>query len=138
MMGGWIRAIVTMAGLALAVTGCRAPVGVDPAAIQVVDGDTIRWRGQRIRLQGMDSPELFSPQCGVELTAARAARDALRARLDAAQRAELRIAPEPDRYGRGLATLFLDGEDVAKGMIRAGHARSYWGGVRAAWCGGKN
>lgn len=97
MNGGWVKAVVTMAVLALAVAGCRAPMGVDPAEIQVVDGDTIRWQGQRIRLQGLDSPELFSPQCQAELAAARAARDALRGRLAAAQRAELRIAPELDR-----------------------------------------
>ncbi|WP_090525225.1 thermonuclease family protein [Paracoccus isoporae] len=135
MSGGWVKTVVMMTGLALAVTGCRAPVGVDPAEIQVVDGDTIRWQGQRIRLQGLDSPELFSPQCQAELAAARAARDALRERLAAAQRAELRIAPELDRYGRGLARLALDGEDVARAMIRAGHARRYEGGARPGWCG---
>ncbi len=134
MTGDWIRAVVTMTGLALAVTGCRAPEGADPATIQVVDGDTIRWQGQRIRLQGFDSPELFSPQCQGELAAARAARDALRARLAVAQRAELKIAPELDRYGRGLARLSLDGEDVARAMIRAGHARPYGGGARPGWC----
>lgn len=135
MNGGWVKTVVMAAGLALAVAGCRPPVGVNPAAIQVVDGDTIRWEGQRIRLQGFDSPELFRPQCGAELAAARAARDALRARLDGAGRAELRIAPEPDRYGRGLARLSLDGEDVAPAMIRTGHARPYRGGARPGWCG---
>ncbi len=32
----------------------------------VVDGDTIRYGGERIRLVGLDAPEIFSPDCATE------------------------------------------------------------------------
>ena len=39
----------------------------------VVDGDTIRYRGQSIRLSDIDAPELFTPRCRHEEDLARRA-----------------------------------------------------------------
>ena len=39
-----------------------------------------------------------------------------------------------DRYGRGLARVWLGGEDLADIMVREGLAMRYSGGQRANWC----
>jgi micrococcal nuclease len=40
-----------------------------------------------------------------------------------------------DRYGRSLARVTVDGEDLAVVMVREGLARPYRGEKRASWCG---
>jgi len=39
----------------------------------------------------------------------------------------------PDRYGRALARVLVDGEDVACVLIKEGYARQ-WTGRREDWC----
>lgn len=109
-------------------------VSVDVSEIRVVDGDTIRWRGERVRLTGFDAPEIFSPQCPSELTQGRTAAAALLRDLQGATVIELATFPRKDRYGRIVATLWLDGQDVAERMVAAGFARFYDGGQRHGWC----
>jgi micrococcal nuclease len=41
-----------------------------------------------------------------------------------------------DKYGRTLAVLTVNGEDVAGVMIGEGLARAYHGERRQSWCGG--
>lgn len=41
---------------------------------------------------------------------------------------------QSDRYGRLLAALALDGQDVADTLIAARLARPYDGGTRQGWC----
>lgn len=57
-----------------------------------------------------------------------------RAKLKDAKRVELVRFP-PDRYGRTLARVYLDGRDLADLLIEAGLGRPYDGGRRASWCG---
>lgn len=104
----------------------------------VVDGDTVKLvcpgRGvQTARLLGFDTPEKFSPQCAGELIAAEQATWALRGMIFAADRLAVQH-DGTDRYGRALVRLTLDGVDVARRMIRAGHGRAYSGGLRGGWC----
>ena len=110
----------------------------DCRVLAVVDGDTVTLacagRGvERARLLGLDAPEKYSPQCAAEVMAAERATWALRMMLLRAERLELTRDGE-DRYGRALVRLVVDGEDVARQMIRAGHARTYGGGLRGGWC----
>lgn len=114
-----------------------APDG-DCRVLTVVDGDTVTLacagRGvERVRLLGLDAPEKYSPQCAAEIVAAERATWALRLMLVQAERLELTRDGE-DRYGRTLGRLAADGEDVARQMIRGGHARAYGGGLRGSWC----
>ena len=116
-----------------------APQGSDGCRVaSVIDGDTVTlwcpetgW--ERTRLLGFDTPEKFSPGCVGEFTAALKAEWALRrAILDAT---ELRVEMgRLDRFERRLASLMLDGQDVANLMIASGHARAYQGGLREGWC----
>jgi endonuclease YncB( thermonuclease family) len=39
---------------------------LDPHAVQVVDGDTVRVEGQLYRLVGFDAPETYRAQCTSE------------------------------------------------------------------------
>src|SRR5512143_106246 len=77
----------------------------------VIDGDTIVVEGERVRLQGIDAPELHQTctaygqewPCGQ--TSAEWLRDRLRGRqVDC-------IGHARDRYGRLLAVCYLGGED---------------------------
>ena len=126
----------------------RAAIAVSPRmsggredcrVARVIDGDTIDLAcpGQgflRTRLVGFDTPEVFSPGCASELALGKAATLALQRRIAAS--AEMRIDFRgADQYGRRLARLSLDGQDVARPMIADGLARPYHGGRRGSWCG---
>jgi endonuclease YncB( thermonuclease family) len=115
-----------------------APAQADCPVVQVVDGDTVDFRCPerglvRVRLDGFDAPELFSPGCVSEAGAAVAAQWYLRRTLWGADRVELRFGGG-DRYGRAVAAVRIDGEDLARRMIAAGHGRAYSGGRRGGWC----
>ena len=68
-----------------------------------------------------------------EFVAAEKATWALRTLLMKSNRLEVEL-DGVDRYGRRLARLTIDGQDVAQRMIRDGHARRYAGGLRGSWC----
>jgi endonuclease YncB( thermonuclease family) len=109
--------------------------------IRVVDGDTLSLICPEdgmasARLMGFDTPEKYEPKCVGEFVAAEKASWALRTLIQKADRISL-THEGTDRYGRLLVRLELDGVDVARAMIRAGHARQYAGGPRGTWCTGQ-
>ncbi|GLK54523.1 endonuclease YncB(thermonuclease family) [Methylopila capsulata] len=107
----------------------------------VVDGDTIRVDGERIRLRSeagpIDAPELRSAKCPLELFRAEAARDRLKALLK--DRDPLIERTGADRYGRTVAVVRVDGKDIGAVLIAEGHAKP-WPSLRKAdrpkWCEG--
>ena len=108
--------------------------------VRVIDGDTLivqvgLWFGQsvieHIRIAGIDAPEMKG-RCPSETAAARTAGQYL-ATLIGAGPLELRDVRH-EKYGRTLARVFVNGLDVAKEMLGAGHARPYSGGKREGWC----
>jgi micrococcal nuclease len=146
----YLRAVIVLAGLGLillplaadAVNAIARPVSGPNGTcriLSVIDGDTVSlWcEGQgvsRARLVGFDTPEMFSPRCPKEFIAAQQATWALRWMILRAH--TLRLTPlGQDRYHRRLVSLMLDGQSVARRMIKAGHARAYSGGKRGGWCG---
>jgi endonuclease YncB( thermonuclease family) len=111
-------------------TGC--------SVTRVIDGDTVHafcpGRGFiKVRLLGYDTPEVYSPKCPSEWWAGTKATWALRKRLWTAGEVSL-VLSGSDRYGRRLGTLFVDGRNISRTMIDAGHARAYGGGRRKGWC----
>lgn len=105
---------------------------------RVHDGDSIRatidGESEPIRLLGIDTPEIGDKaRCSLEQQLAVAARDRLRELIEAAEDRQLCPAGR-DKYRRVLATVLLDGEDVAAVLIAEGHGRPYEGGKRAGWC----
>jgi micrococcal nuclease len=88
----------------------------------VSDGDTL-WievdpsrKPIKVRLQGMDAPEICQPW-------GRQAHDALKARL-LGQRVSLNTRAKDD-YDRALGRLQYRGEDVGAWLVSNGHAWSY-------------
>lgn len=88
----------------------------------VVDGDTVHVRPphggkpESVRIHGIDAPEICQNGGG-------SARDALRRRALGQQVVVHGITR--DDYGRLLARIVLDGDDLGGAMVEAGHAWSY-------------
>jgi endonuclease YncB( thermonuclease family) len=98
---------------------------------RVVDGDTLDIRGERIRLFGIDTPELGQPwwdKDGNEHDAGQSARDAL-AGLIAGKRLSVKVLRE-DKYQRSLAIVKVDGRDVARSLVSRGWAFASPGSAR--------
>lgn len=108
---------------------------VQPSAIYVVDGDTIRFAGDSWRLVGLDTPETYRPQCDFELALGQAATARLRELVMSGRGVDLVALPGRDRFNRGLARLFIGGENIADILTSEGLARRYDGGRRQSWCG---
>lgn len=102
---------------------------------RVVDGDTLRCGArfkERVRISGIDAPELFSPKCREERQLAEQATRRLAALT---QGVDVQIAREGhDRYGRTLARLYVRGRDVGAILVAERLARE-WNGRREPWCG---
>lgn len=116
------------AALGLFVVGAaRAAPGPDiTGTARIVDGDTVEVAGTKIRLAGIDAPEsdqvCFTATGGRDPCGVRA-RDALVARFG--DRPWTCRGDGVDRYGRTLGTCTVDGEDVGRWAVRAGHALAF-------------
>lgn len=96
----------------------------------VVDGDTFWLAGEKIRIEGVDAPEMDG-RCLAERERARRATARL-SKLLAGRSIDLR-RNGTDLYGRTLAAVYANGRDVAEVLVREGHARQ-WTGRRESWC----
>jgi endonuclease YncB( thermonuclease family) len=142
-----ISLLVVLAALALGVAGRVSAKAVLPGPIpaevvEVVDGDTLRVRARiwldqtvetRVRLTGIDAPELHNSTCDAE----RQAGERARARL--AQLAQSRQVVlediRPDKYGgRVLARVRGPNGDLGRDMLADGYALPYSGSNRGKWC----
>lgn len=122
---------------------------ISATATRVIDGDTIDARlslplaplaeGEltvirRVRVYGIDAPELHG-RCDRERELARDAAARLSELLAKAERVELEPLHDADKYGRMLAAVKADGQDVAAALVSEGLAHSYHGvGPRQGWC----
>jgi endonuclease YncB( thermonuclease family) len=102
------------------------------ATCRAVDGDTLRCGAERVRIVGLDTPEMQG-RCAAESRLARRAQERLAALSAEGVALE---AKGRDRYDRLLAVVRdRDGRDLAAILIREGLARPYDGrGPRASWC----
>lgn len=109
--------------------GASAP---DAWAVRIIDGDTFDYRGMRVRIADIDTPEVRG-QCASET--------ALAARATARMAALLRAGPfelelvdrDEDRYGRKLRVVTRDGRSLGDQLVVEGLART-WTGRREPWC----
>jgi endonuclease YncB( thermonuclease family) len=100
---------------------------------RVIDGDTLEIHGERLRLFGLDAPELGQPwwdEDGREGDAGQLAREAL-AGLIEGRRVEVKVLRE-DQYRRGVGILKVDGRDVGKRLVAGGWAFAAPGSRRYA------
>ena len=115
---GW--AFVALFALAVP-AACRAAEAADTVCIvaSVHDGDTLRCTdGARVRLTGIDAPELDQRPFGLR------SRDGLRAMVAPGDTVRLELDVQPtDRYGRTLAYVWAGETLVNDAMLGAGLAQ---------------
>lgn len=102
----------------------------------VVDGDTLWYRGNKIRIADINTPELSEPECAHEAELAEKATSRLTALLNEGP-FEIRKqgfgGEDTDQYGRLLRVLSRDGESLGLVLVREGYAEK-WKGYRGSWC----
>ena len=146
---------------------CAAWVGLDPALVDpvgllatapervnahftrcgrgrghacVIDGDTIKLGQRKIRIIGIDAPEVAHPQCPAEAAKAEEATARLQALLNQGPFDMVgSVTRDKDRYGRDLRALNRANADgtttsIAEEMRESGLANRYLGGVKLGWC----
>ena len=100
----------------------------------VVDGDTFKLGDRKIRIIGIDAPELLAPQCPGEEVLARRAAERLR---DLLNRGEFEMIAHrlqrEDRHGRDLMVIRRGGQSIGSTLIDEGLAHRYIGSKRG-WC----
>lgn len=118
------RLVALAFGLALTTWPALAEPVIGRAS--VVDGDTLDIRGQRFRLQGVDTPE-----------SAQLCQDAKGKNYRCGQRASLALADkigagnvvcdpiETDKYGRTVAVCRLGSLDLNGWLVEQGHGIAY-------------
>lgn len=99
----------------------------------VVDGDTIWYRGSKIRIADIDTPETHQPQCAAEAARGAAATRRLHQLVNAGPFSLQSINRDEDRYGRKLRILTRGGQSLGGVLVEEGLARYYAGG-RRSWC----
>ncbi len=99
----------------------------------VVDGDTIWYRGSKIRIADIDTPETHQPRCAAEAARGAAATRRLHQLVNAGPFSLQSIAGDEDRYGRKLRILTRGGQSLGELLVEEGLARYYAGG-RRSWC----
>lgn len=106
-------------------------------AITVIDGDTLRINGERIRLIGIDAPEIHGCRQGRVCVPGdgQASKRSLAAMM--AGHVNVRRVGR-DRYGRTLAQVYVGGRNIACEQLRRGQAQyvAKWdkGGLLARDC----
>ena len=118
-----LRAVTLAVALIAAVIGPALADITGPA--RIIDGDTIDIAGERIRLHGIDAPEA-AQTCvagGVTWPCGQSATAALAEFIGGA--AVSCRARGTDKYGRTIATCYVQGEDIEAWMVLNGWALAY-------------
>ncbi len=103
----------------------------------MVDGDTFWYRGAKVRIADINTPETGQPACPREAALGRAATLRLAELLNQGAFTLARAAGggDRDRYGRLLRTVTRGGESLGAVLVREGLAEP-WQGRRGSWCRG--
>lgn len=122
------------------VTGNFTRCGTGRGVNCVTDGDTIKLGERKIRIVGIDAPEVHPSRCPEEARLGEAATAELQRLLNQGSFTMTGRIDEPsDRYGRDLRSLnrtLPDGtaQSIAADMLASGTVRRYLGGLRGGWC----
>ncbi|MBO0132005.1 thermonuclease family protein [Agrobacterium burrii] len=99
----------------------------------VVDGDTFWFRGEKIRIADIDTPELSPPRCERERERGLAAKQRLLEILNSGPLSFKTSARDEDRFGRKLRIVYRERRSVGDILVAEGLARK-WEGSRQSWC----
>lgn len=99
----------------------------------VVDGDTLYYKGTKIRIADIDTPETHDPRCAAEATQGAAATERLQELVNAGPFSLSSIDRDEDSYGRKLRVVSRGGQSLGGVLVDEGLARWYAGG-RRPWC----
>lgn len=101
--------------------------------VEVIDGDTFDYEGERIRIADIDTPEVRA-RCDEEAELAARATDRLEELLSEGPfELESLSSRDEDRYGRKLRVVTRDGRSIGDRLVAEGLART-WSGRREPWC----
>ena len=98
---------------------------------RAIDGDTLEIRGERIRLFGIDAPEIGQPWWdaeGEQKDAGVLAKQALSSLVEG-RRLTVNVLRE-DQYQRSIAIVKIDRKDIARVLVRQGWAFAAPGSTR--------
>lgn len=120
--------------------------GAQPAAVQftlcasgprincVVDGDTFWFRGEKIRVADINTPETFRPECAYEKDLGTRAKVRFLALLNTGPFELIRAGgKDKDFFGRKLRVIMREGQSLGAVLVAEGLARP-WAGRRRPWC----
>ncbi|MFC3205618.1 thermonuclease family protein [Aquamicrobium soli] len=120
-----ILAVIFAAAALLAIPQ-YAPAAALTGSARVTDGDTIKIRGTRIRLNGIDAPEtdqVCLDRNGADYRCGIAARSALGKLI--ANRPVSCTGDQVDRYHRRIMTCIVGGTDINAAMVKNGWALAF-------------
>ena len=100
----------------------------------VVDGDTFWFKGTKIRIADIDTPEVSQPRCPAEKALGDRATNRF---IELLNEGPFEIASagnrDTDRYGRALRIVLRNGHSLGDQLVQEGLART-WKGRREPWC----
>lgn len=107
--------------------GLAPALGLAGQSVRVIDGDTLHWQGQRIRLSGIDAPETGQTcrdSTGRRWACGQESKLALKRMIDdRGAKGRLRCEVEgADRYGRQVATCYIGPRSINRAQVLEGHA----------------
>jgi micrococcal nuclease len=99
----------------------------------VVDGDTLWYRGIKIRIADINAPEVSRPRCVGEARLGAQATRKVAEWLNTGPFALRPVERQIDAYGRHLFIITRDGTSLGEHLVDEGLAKR-WRGVRSDWC----
>ncbi len=129
-----IAPVGPLAAPAERVTATFTPCGPGRGPACVIDGDTFKLGDRKIRIVGIDAPELAEPKCAAEAVLAQRSADRLRVLLNEGDfdMVAHRLHRQ-DRHGRDLMAVKRSGASIGARLIDEGLAHRYIGAKRS-WC----
>lgn len=116
------------------------PAMAEPARVVfVVDGDTLyadlRGQSVKVRVDNLDTPEIGNnAKCEAERLAGERASAFAKQLLPPGKAVDLRPTGKPEKWGRTLAAVTVDGRDYATLLIERGLGVRYGGRRKISWC----
>jgi micrococcal nuclease len=134
------RSLLTLGFVAASLISSAGAEILDGRNAVIIDGDTVAFGQERVRIINIEAPGISEPNCEREEIFALRSRQRLQELITAGP---VRIERTGhDNIGRTLARLFLaDGRDVAEILVAEGLAVTWYEGAEAResrrqhWCG---